>query len=316
MIFLSLIIVFALISAAYLKRPTNVSINIDNLKTVKTAKSTLIINAPWGKEKGRFGIDESGWLPGPMSLVADKKDNIYLLDQLNLRVQIFSSTGQLIDVINIDGDTYEDIALDEDGFIYLLDPVENRLVKKFNRHSKLIRTYRIANEIQPISGLIISDNKVYIEVEHKKLYGVGTNLKTKSESGQIKDQVTGRPGDDFTTEAEINSEGEVVAEIKGHYPVDSITVTGETNVYAIVSINVDNDENLYLTLNTAGNDSQFDRNKDSLLGLVMSPDGKVTKQFKASNNYYTSHFRKITVSPNGMIFQMQTTKNGILVRRW
>ncbi|KKN09900.1 hypothetical protein LCGC14_1042060 [marine sediment metagenome] len=315
-VFLSLIIIFALISGAYLLRPTNININIDKLQNVKSEQRVLLIQGSWGKDKGQFGIDESGWLPGPMSLASDANDNVFLLDQLNSRVQIFSDRGQLIDVLKIDNTTYEDIAIDDDGFIYLLDPVENRLVRKFNRHGKIIRTYRIASEVQPISGLLLSDNKVYVEVAHKKLYSVGTNLKASRTSDQKKPELTGRPGEDFTTEAEINSNGEVNAEIKGHYPIDAIKITGSANVYSIISINSDNDENLYITLNTAKTDAQFDQNKDRLLGLVIGPDGLVNKKFSASNDYYTSHFRKITVSSNGTIFQMQTTKKGVLVWRW
>lgn len=314
---LVLIFVFAIFSVAYLITPTQITVDLDNLQAVKQKEATLFIKGNWGKKSAQFGITKGGWLPGPMSLAADGQENLYILDQENRRVQVFSQDGK-IESIPIDNSTYEDIALDDAGLIYLLDPVENHLVRKFDQSGKVIRTYDIAEEIQPISALILANNQVYVEVEHKKVYRIGSETKVlNNETSQLQTESEGQPTDEgFKTEAELDDKGQVTADIAGRYPLDAIKITGSSNIYQIISLDSDANKNLHLTLNIAKNDSDFNQQKDKLLGLIFSSEGNLSAKLYASNQYYTSHFRKFAVSPNGVVYQLQTTAEGVVVWKW
>jgi len=100
-----------------------------------------IIQGQWGTRPGEFGhilVQAPGEVPeeqappkiivGPDCMFVDKEDNIYILDQINKRLQKFSSTGIFLtaiplafpeDVILNDIATFTETYVDMAGFIYM-----------------------------------------------------------------------------------------------------------------------------------------------------------------------------------------------------
>ncbi|TET54496.1 MAG: hypothetical protein E3J54_01980 [Actinobacteria bacterium] len=316
LVILTLIIALTWASVAYLKRAKNISINLSEIEKVKEAEAKLFLKGSWGTSEGQFGMKNEDWVPGPMSLTAGPNNHLYILDQENKRVQRFSENTKLLNVIKIDNTNYEDIAIDEEGFIYLLDSVSEHLVKKININGKIIRTYSLAKSIHPITGLFVKNKQVLVETNHDKLYIIGSTSKTKSSVSQLKSKTSGRTGTDFKTEVELTRQGGVEAQIKGHHPLDSISITGHQKVYSIISVDSDDEENIYIVLDIAESDKLYNLGKDKLLGLVINNTGVLKSKFYASNSYYTAHFRKFALSPNGTVYQMQTKLDGVVVWKW
>lgn len=314
------ILLFSLISAAYLVKPVHLTINIDQLSGAPMIPKKQFIKEEWGNKSNGFGVNKDGWLPGPMSLASDEKNHLFILDQELRRVKEYSASAELVRLIPIDSSTYEDIAVNKDGFIYLLDPVDNHLVKKINKLGEVIRVYNISASIEPISGLVLAQDQVYVEVNHKRLFSIGSEVKAKSVSFQKPKQEEGQPADYFTANARISQDGIVKAEVTGDHRLDSITIEDiakrGAKTFSIVSVDYDKDDNIYIILDVAASEKLYNEAKDKLLGLVVGQDGRLRNKFYASNDYYTSHFRKITVSPNGVVYQLLTKPEGVEIWRW
>jgi hypothetical protein len=82
-----------------------------------------VLDLPWGSDPGDAGlvVGEAGRPVGPQAVDVDASGNIYLLDQVNQRVQIFERTGRLRDVIPFHVGPLGDLALGGDGSFYVLD---------------------------------------------------------------------------------------------------------------------------------------------------------------------------------------------------
>jgi hypothetical protein len=81
-----------------------------------------VMRSSWGPGEGQLGRSEpdEGSVEGPMSFAVSGSGEIFVLDQINERIQVFLD-GIRVRTIPIPGSTFEDIELDRDGGIWLLD---------------------------------------------------------------------------------------------------------------------------------------------------------------------------------------------------
>jgi len=80
------------------------------------------LRSPWGPGEDQLGLSdpEEGSLEGPMSFAVSGAGEIFVLDQINERIQVFLD-GNRVRSISIPGSTFEDVELSPDGSIWLLD---------------------------------------------------------------------------------------------------------------------------------------------------------------------------------------------------
>lgn len=79
----------------------------------------------WGSAPGQAGLlagDESATI-GPQALDVSESSEIYLLDQINERVQVFDRAGALVNVVPVELGPLGDIGLTSDGTVFILDRV-------------------------------------------------------------------------------------------------------------------------------------------------------------------------------------------------
>lgn len=79
----------------------------------------------WGSAPGEAGLlpgDESATI-GPQALDVSEGGDIYLLDQVNERIQVFDRSGVLTNVVPVEVGPLGDIGLTSDGTIFILDRV-------------------------------------------------------------------------------------------------------------------------------------------------------------------------------------------------
>ncbi len=103
-----------------------------NAQTLSNEKYSKFVtkDIAYGREKGNVGMssNKENFREGPESFSHDKEGNIYICDTINRNIQILSQNGEYLQEISL-GDEIEanDIALDNNGHIYVYDDLHGKL---------------------------------------------------------------------------------------------------------------------------------------------------------------------------------------------
>ena len=97
---------------------------------IKRQKSEVVFKTSWGSGEAELGhcIPQEASPEGPKSFAVDSSDTIFVLDQLNKRVQVYDKTGKHSKSIPISGLTFSDIAIGQSGNLFLLDQWTHKAV--------------------------------------------------------------------------------------------------------------------------------------------------------------------------------------------
>ena len=119
-----------------------------------------ILNVNQGTGENEIGvITPSEANPeGPMSFAIGKNEEIYILDQLNKRIQAFKE--KKIKTISIPGKTFKDIELISDDKILLLDTEFKKSVCVIDNEGKIIKIIKLKGKLIP---LYLDERRVYIK---------------------------------------------------------------------------------------------------------------------------------------------------------
>jgi hypothetical protein len=125
-----------------------------------------VFTAPWGSAEGELGrrVPEEGAPEGPMSFVVSEDGRVFVLDQVNQRVQVFKD-GKFSREIKIPGDTFQDLAVDPDGRVVLLDRLAQKAVVFLDPEQRVPLKGPHVPEGGGVTGLFLNDG-VWVEVEH------------------------------------------------------------------------------------------------------------------------------------------------------
>lgn len=136
---------------------------------IAQSQSTVALTATWGN----FG-DKPGELKFPTMIAADKKGNVYVVDQHNHRIQLFDSTGTYITSWGKQGQEQGSfyypygIAIDSKGNVFVSDMNNNR-VQKFTadgRYLASVGSYGTANgQMKYPRGIAIDGNDVLYVID-------------------------------------------------------------------------------------------------------------------------------------------------------
>lgn len=121
-----------------LVNPTDAALSPDGQRLFvadSKAHQIVIIDVSSGSVVSAFGKrgDGEGDFSFPTSLAFDAEGDLYVVDQMNARVQVFSRAGDYIDQFGSRGVGYgnltrpKDIAIDEYGYIYVSDNAFNNI---------------------------------------------------------------------------------------------------------------------------------------------------------------------------------------------
>jgi len=112
---------------------------------------------------------------GPLSFALNKKEEIYILDQLNSRIQVFQN-GKKMRTIPLPSDNFKDIALTPDGKIVLLDSDVQKSLYILDSSGNVVNTL-------PLEGNLISNplEVLWIQIVEKgKFAGIWVRVEDSS----------------------------------------------------------------------------------------------------------------------------------------
>jgi hypothetical protein len=290
----------------------------------KTAPAPFLTLA-WGSEPGQLGhkLDPESAPEGPMSLTTDREGRLFVLDQVNRRVQVFGADGKLAKVVPIGSDTVQDLLVLDDGTLVLLDRLRARslvfLAPSGERAEVPLEGHGIA-EGGGVSGLLAFGESVWVDVEGQALVRVA-DLRGKPDLDRT--AWDGRPSrkdgtlwrltlpekpDKTALLRRVARSGKVLA---------SRAVAFDMPIRHLTAQETDRQGRLYLGAHLELRDGggRVVEEKESL--LVLSPEGKrLAKMELPATEGPEEQFRTIDVSPEGLVHQLRCTDAGVEIRRW
>ena len=149
-------------------------------KAVRQPSPRQVIVLPWGKGPGQAGklIREEGAAEGPQSLAVGAHGEVFLLDQLNVRIIHLAADGTVLDHLPIpvakpecqEGAAWMDIAVSADGKILLLDNLVGHCLVLLDQAGILLHHYDLAifgipvrPGEQAVGNMMLVEDELYVE---------------------------------------------------------------------------------------------------------------------------------------------------------
>jgi len=115
---------------------------------IEKQKREVVFKTAWGSGSDELGriIPQEASPEAPMSFVIDSSGNIFVLDQLNKRVQVYDKTGKHIKTIPIPAVTFSDIAIGKSGNLFLLDRFVYKTVVLIDDKGNILKKVKLIGE--------------------------------------------------------------------------------------------------------------------------------------------------------------------------
>ena len=292
--------------------------------SVSPSKSfAVVLQGAWGKEAGQFGKVDEASRPGPMDF-AVVGDELFVLDSVNSRVQVFTLDGGFRKAIPIATATADFMAVDDQGNITVLDAFVKRECKTFQGDGTLKKLTKIPAELKLPSAIFVAGDSIWVEERHSQVFEISDSPEKNGSSGKITKRISGRPvvragkstGEFSTVHARRNGQREVILRVSDDLNKEKLTSLRFPRVIgSVVGLDTDVKGRCYLTAACLTDEKNNSWNTD-LVTAVFSPEGEIVKTVCMPNNYITDHYRKVFVTPAGDIYQMQTDSAGVRFIRW
>jgi len=291
----------------------------------------ILINAHWGTATGEFGLRDGKEIEpvGPITFTLDNKNNIYILDTINGRIQKFDKDGKLLAIIGrkIYGST---MCVDNDGNLYLL---QRNFIRQYSPTGELKKIFFISEDINLIDGhgqLVLFDESGSLSIStiEQKIYKIaipnqklnknimfGNHLKLLSKFEQVQSEKLGIPGNNSKTRfitrwqnkhkalvSILKNEGTFIRDI----PLVTTDILG-----SVIFLKQDNKSSIYVEVERITQDNYV-----HLEVMKYKVEGSLLATVELPNDYYTTCYKKVEVDNLGNIYQMLTTEEGVQLIKW
>ncbi len=297
-----------------------------NLLAEDKIENHVVLALPWGKDDvaaGRFDGDESA-SEGPMSFYVTGSGELYLLDQVNLRVLHFAENGELESIIPIFAPTFQDLVVTEKGEIILLDRLVRRSLVVLDPDGNFSGEFSVEGPGIPegggITAMFLEADGVWLEYAHVHMVQVLDDRLEPSMRAL-------RPGrifeaDRLSVGARMDGLGGV--EIWLDDLIKQVSVAQTAVVFAdpivrIAWIEADEERNLYVLLHVMEPDPKDPRQiiDERMVGLRYDDQLNELGQFESSWVLGEwAQFREFQVTRDGTVYQLVLDPMGVLVLKW
>ncbi len=279
----------------------------------ETYVSQEIIAAPWGSETGQFGLIEEAEGVGPQSLCLDPEGNIYILDLVNRRVQVFTPQGDYLRQIPFQILAH-DLCLSQKGDLYLLAPYDG-LGEQLDLDGKPLARWSISPRIQLIDGIRAAGDLVVVRTAAQVEHLVADAKGLLSPDDQLKTTEYGMGGPDpakrYRTRWINDHLGTLQVLDPNGQTLREVSVTTRRRLGSLVFMGADSQGNVYLRAETFGAQGDVIQKV-----LKHDPEGNLRAEFEVSMNGFTYLYRNLRVHHNGDLYQLHTEPLGVKVLRW
>jgi len=307
-------------------QPSAVRSALGESKKTKLPQEKLLFRAPWGsgsREVGRRKARESN-PEAPMSLIPGANGGLLLLDQVNQRILRRDAQGRDLAPVPIGSTTAQDIALSPNGDIAVLDRIgKNPSVEVRDSSGKLKGRFKVVGgritKGGGITGLFYGPGGIYAENDSDDLVLVADKDGKQTDLEQVLPGRPTRDGKQFI-KAGIASRkaGKVYVQshdIKGAL-LWEVPLTLDRPVLQILLLASDSSGRIYLGAEVGREDPQTQKTVDQAtavqrLSRLGKPDGVLL--LPASTTDPAETYRPLSVSPDGVVYQMLPSALGVTV---
>jgi hypothetical protein len=292
----------------------------------KPTPTNVIARATWGSGEKQLGRrhDAEGSNDGPMSLTVDGRGNLYVLDEVNRRVQKYSRSG--VSSIAIGGEAVQDLAITKNG-IALLDRLGEKNLQLYSPDGKMLGEVALEGKGIPESGGTTGlfpdrDGNLWVEREHQQLVRVAL---ANGNSDPDRPTAPGRPsrdGSDFLSAA-------IADRAVGTALVRALDLDGNVLWQQLVSLGapilhltlVDSDAfgNVYLAGHTGRGSAAppYSIVDEKLVIISLSHDGSPRGMMALdAAPPATESFRELAIGDDGTIYRMVSSDSGVTIETY
>jgi hypothetical protein len=268
----------------------------------------IVFSAPWGDNEGEIGLIDKPEMErcGPLSFCTDG-GRIFLLDSVHKQLAGVEPGGKSTRTIgevagwSLCGDGNGGAFVQTGDRIVHVDPGGNkkamfRVPPELGKPSKLIEGY--GNEL-----FVDHQGQVSLRTVNQKIHKIAGAQGAKALASSV-------PGVslDFQIKRMLKNEVRIIG--FDNQGKDLVSVTLEIDggaAGAVLYKGMDDQGNLYVEVENIRQGRAF------LEVHRYSQTGKRLAVFELSNDYFTTVYKKTEVAPDGSIFQMLTTKDGVQI---
>jgi hypothetical protein len=291
------------------------------------AKGAPVVRGKWGGKPGEFGrraADESN-PESPMAILAGHGDELWVLDQVNLRVQRFVH-GEPAGSFQA-SETVQDLARLPNGKTVLLDRLADKNVQIYGPDGKLANTIPIEGKGiangGAVTGIFGDDRGVYVERDHTTLVQIadadGNQDGTRSE-------IPGRPTRDGKAVVTLALSNQTKGEFfltsfdrTTYAALWSETLSFGMPVLHVLLVDSDNDGNIYAAADT-GEEAPvppYMITNESITVLRINPSGQITGRLELPFQPTGDEMqRPISIGDDGAVYMMQPSADGLAINRY
>jgi hypothetical protein len=292
-------------------------------KVTQSAESEpqVMLHLGWGPgptEAGRR-MDPESAPEGPMSFHVTAGGDIFILDQVNLRILKCDDSGGLVSTIPLSGDTFQDMAVAQDGRIVLLDRLARAEVVVLDAGGRETASYPVTGqgiaEGGGITAMFLDGDGLWLEYNHERIVRILDGTLHACSRTVLKGRKAGSAG--RMVSAALAGQGRVGLEVTD---TTSGTTLAESEIdfgsdlYRIAWVQADAKGSLHAMVHLVTGHSVP---AEKVLALRLDGNLKQTGSFESPCTIRPwEQFREFQVLPDGRVFQMAFLDSGVAVLKW
>jgi hypothetical protein len=293
----------------------------------KPAGPQVVLRVEWGEEESKLGRSrpQEGNPEGPMAFWVGEGGEIYVLDQVNSRVQVFRD-GKAVRSFPLPASTFQDFAFDSRGRMVALDRFVRDEAALFDENGRPTGSVKLTGEHIAEGGLVTAvyyrPDGVWAEVNNEKLVRIAD---ADGKAVSPREVVPGRFSRDGRLLLAAALDGKQAAAVF----VRPLSQTQEAKLLARVEFPIPVLQLTALESDLSGRillaaylarfreTEPYDALEQYEQVVVLAPDGQETARINfAPRPLAEEVFHPVFITPAGVIYQMVFEERGVTFWRY